>query len=504
MTSQTPKTKSKQTSRKKRDETSDARTSMRTSLDADALAPVVAMLRPVNEALMRRFPGDSGARQPVHTVYGGAQLFAADTTPKLGQMARRTMEEYAPDFITLARAVGLPGAERMAEVGGLDAALAEDPERVRRQRPEAWLAYRVYQRVREKLESEPVEDFRIDYEDGYGVRADAEEDAHAVAGAIEVARAMGDGTLPPFIGIRVKPLTAELHARSLRTLDVFLTTLIAEAGRLPERFMLTLPKISAVEQVTAFAEALATLERRLELAPNTLRFEAMVETPQLVFDASGRSLLPLLIDAARGRLAAAHIGTYDYTASLNITAAYQRMRHGACDFLRHALQVAYAGTGVWLSDGSTNVMPVPIHRAKDDGTPLTDRQTAENRASVHHAWRMHYEDVRHSLASGFYQGWDLHPAQLVTRYTAVYAFFLAGVEQQATRLRNFVERAAQATLVGDVFDDAATGQGLLNFFFRAINCGALTEEEAVAMTGVTQEELRGRSFVRILENRRRS
>jgi len=133
---------------------------------------------------------------------------------------------------------------------------------------------------------------------------------------------------------------------------------------------------------------------------------------------------------------------------------------------------------------------------------LSPQQIAENRASVHNAWRMHYDDVRHSLESGFYQGWDLHPAQLVTRYAAVYTFFLTGVDQQAARLRNFVERAAQATLVGDVFDDAATGQGLLNFFFRAINCGALAEHEAVAMTGVTLDELRSRSFVRILQTRR--
>jgi hypothetical protein len=166
------------------------------------------------------------------------------------------------------------------------------------------------------------------------------------------------------------------------------------------------------------------------------------------------------------------------------------------------MQVALAGTGVWLSDGSTTVMPVPIHRSPKDGPGLTAAQAAENRTSVHNAWRMHYDDVRHSLESGFYQGWDLHPAQLVTRYAAVYAFFLTGLEQQGARLRNFVERAAQATLVGDVFDDAATGQGLLNFFFRAINCGAVTEDEAVAMTGVTLDELRGRSFVRILQNRR--
>ena len=448
-----------------------------TSLTRDDLAPIVARLRPVNAELIRSYPGESGARQPVHTVYGGAQLFAADTVPKLGQLARRALEEYAPDARALAAAVG-------ADAGDLR------------------LMESVHARVRDKLQREPIEDYRIDYEDGYGVRPDAEEDGHAAAGAREVARAMRESTLSPFIGIRVKPLTAELHARSLRTLDIFVTTLAREAGRLPQGFLLTLPKITAAEQVVAFVDVLERLEYRLGLQAGALRFEAMVETPQLIIDATGRALLPSLIDAARGRLVAAHFGTYDYTASLNITAAYQRMRHIACDFARSIMQVSLAGTGVWLSDGSTTVMPVPIHRAAANGPSLTPQQLAENRASVHNAWRMHYEDVRHSLGSGFYQGWDLHPAQLVTRYAAVYAFFLTGLEQQGARLGNFVDRAAQATLVGDVFDDAATGQGLLNFFFRAINCGAVTEDEAVAMTGVTLDELRGRSFVRILQNRR--
>ena len=451
-----------------------------TSLSRDDLAPVIDRLQPVNAHLARRYPGESGARQPVHTVYGGAQLFAHDTVPKLGQVARRAMDEYAPDAQTLAEAVGLSTSNERG----------------------ARLARSVYERVRDKLQREPVEDFRLDYEDGYGVRPDAEEDGHAEAGAIAVARAIREKTLSPFIGIRVKPLTAEMHARSLRTLDIFLTALVREAGRLPDPFFLTMPNISAAEQVLAFVQALQQLERRLGLGEGALRFEAMVETPQLIIDETGRSLLPALVDAGGGRLTAAHFGTYDYTASLAITAAYQRMRHVACDFARSVMQVSLAGTGIWLSDGSTTVMPVPIHRRAADGPPLSPAQIADNRTSMHNAWRMHYDDIRNSLESGFYQGWDLHPAQLVTRYAAVYTFFLTGVEQQGARLRNFVERAAQATLVGDVFDDAATGQGLLNFFFRAINCGALTEDEAVAMTGVTLDELRGRSFVRILENRR--
>ena len=120
---------------------------------------------------------------------------------------------------------------------------------------------------------------------------------------------------------------------------------------------------------------------------------------------------------------------------------------------------------------------------------------------LHHAWRAHYDDVRSSLRQGYYQGWDLHPAQLPTRYAALFAFFLEAKERASARLSAFVAKAAQATLVGNIFDDAATGQGLLSFFLRGINCGALTEAEALA-TGLTLEELRGRSFVKILDARR--
>jgi hypothetical protein len=92
----------------------------------------------------------------------------------------------------------------------------------------------------------------------------------------------------------------------------------------------------------------------------------------------------------------------------------------------------------------------------------------------------------------------------VSRYAALFHFFLEGRDAAAERLRNFVTKAAQATLVGDVFDDAATGQGLLNYFLRGINSGAMTEAEAASMTGVTLEELQSRSFVTILRNRQRA
>ena len=446
----------------------------RTTLSAADLARAAQTLATANQDFARRYPGDAGVRQPVHTVYGGAQLFSADTADRLGEIARRAMHEYAPDPETLAQALGIAGGPSMPTV---------------------------YERVAAKLAAEPVEDFRIDFEDGYGNRSDAEEDGHAVAVAVALAEGMERGTLPPFIGMRIKALNEELRGRSVRTLDLVLTTLLDQAGRLPEHFVITLPKITIAEQVHFAVTVLGRLERELGLDAGTLRFEVMVETPQIILDRTGLSLLPRLIEASEGRLAGAHFGTYDYTAGLNITAAHQRMQHPACDFAKQMMQIAFAGTGVWLSDGSTTVLPVAVHRAAPGGPPLGDAERAANRASVHHAWRLHFEDVRHSLAGGFYQGWDLHPAQLVTRYAALYTFFLEGIDQAGARLRNFVEKAAQATLVGDVFDDAATGQGLLSHFLRGINSGALTEEEALARSGLTLEELRGRSFPAILRRR---
>src|SRR5262249_39778508 len=222
------------------------------------------------------------------------------------------------------------------------------------------------------------------------------------------------------------------------------------------------------------------------------RMELMIETPQSVF------LLPRLIEEARGLCVGAHFGTYDYTASLGVTASNQHMLHPACDFARSMMQAQLAGTGIVLSDGATNIMPVPIHRMES----LSPRQQAENRGAVQRAWRIHYDHIRHSLDNAFYQGWDLHPAQLPSRYATVYTFFLEGVDSASERLRNFIAKAAQATLVGDVFDDAATGQGLLNYFLRAINCGAIPESDVPALTGLSLEELRSASFVKIIDSRR--
>ena len=482
---------------------------MKRTLPPESLREVATRLGAAHAAFQKRYPGASGARQPVHVVYGGAHLFRADTARRLGELALRSLDEYAPEFATFARAIGLPGAERLpssAEAAATVGKFVEaDPERARKENRAAWFAHTIYRRVREKLKREPVEDFRIDFEDGYGNRPDDEEDGHATAAAAEVSEGMHVAQLPPFIGIRIKPFTEELRERSIRTLDIFLTELAGRTrGALPKGFFLTLPKVTMPDEVAALSDICSRLEPMLDLEPGALRFELMIETTQSIFNERGEVNLLPLVTAARGRCVAAHFGTYDYTAARNITAAYQTHTHPACDFAREAMQVALAGTGIWLADGATNILPVPPHRPSKAGESLTTQQHTENRVAVHSAWKLHFEHVRHSLVNGFYEGWDLHPAQLPTRYAAVYSFFLEGLDAASERLRNFIGKAAQATLVGEVFDDAATGQGLLNYFLRAINCGAISAEEAQTLSGLTLAELRSGSFVKILDGRRSS
>jgi citrate lyase beta subunit len=450
---------------------------MKTTLPAGTLDALDAPLRAEESDQAGRFPGEGTARQPVHVVYGGAHLFRADTASKLGSLALRSLEEHAPGPDELARVLGLEGhGEAFART--------------------------LHARVAGKLSGQAVEDYRIDFEDGYGFRLPEEEDGHALAAAAEVARGMEAGTLPPFLGIRVRGLGAGTRARALRTLDLFLTALVERTdGALPAGFVVTVPKVESPAQVALLAEVLERLEEGLGLAAGALPFEVMVETPRAVLSPEGRAALPALHAAGRGRMRGAHFGAYDYTAALGITAADQALHHPACGFARRVVQVALAGTGVWLSDGATTVLPVPPHRAAA-GEPLPEDRQRENRQAVHHAWRLHHDDVRRSLSEGWYQGWDLHPAQLVTRYAAVHGFFLEGMDAAATRLRNFVEQAARATRVGVAFDDAATGQGLLNFFARAVACGALSPEEAAERTTLIPQELRGKSFGEIVEGRR--
>jgi hypothetical protein len=438
-------------------------------LHEDDLEPLLHRLRLANEDHAAAFPGDSAIRQPVHVVYGGAHLFKAATPARLGAMALQSLRTYAG------------GPTEFAACLGITPALADV----------------VYTRVSAKLEREPVEDYRVDFEDGYGYRPDAEEDSHAVTAARELSAGIGQPQFPPYIGIRIKPLTEALRTRSIRTLQLFMSTLLDSSdGQLPTGFVITLPKVTSAEQVAVFADLLELFESRAGLPAGSIRIEIMVETVQSIVASDGRVALPDLIAAARGRCRGAHFGAYDYSADCNITSAYQGMSHPACDFARHMMQVCLAGRGVMLSDSLTSTMPIPIHR----GTGLSPQQEEENRQSVRQGWRLHFDDTRRSLRNGFYQGWDVHPAQFPPRYAAVYSFFLEGLDAASGRLLNFITKAAQATTAGSAFDDAATGQGLLNFFLRGLNCGAITEAEALA-TGLALEELRSKSFATIARAR---
>jgi citrate lyase beta subunit len=423
---------------------------MRLTLKLADLAGAIEELSRANAKFARAYPGDTGARRPVHTVYGGANLFRADTAARLGRAALQSMEQNAPDPATFAAALGLAGAD-----------------------PEA-----VFTRVRDKLHREPVEDYRIDLEDGYGYRPDSEEDRDAAGAGSEMARALRGNTLPPFSGFRIKSFSHETYRRSMRTLDLFLTSLLdGTGGKLPPNFVVCLPKIGLPEQVKALAGLLGSFESEAGLETGVLKLEIMVETTQCIPE------LPALAAAAGGRCIAAHLGAFDFTSCQNIAVHAQSYTNPANDFARQTMQVAFAGTGIRIVDSVTNLIP------------------KGGREMVHHAWRVHADNVRHSLVRGIYQGWDLHPAQIPARFGAVYAFFLEGLDAASQRLKTFIERATQATLAGNVFDDAATGQGMLNFFLQAVSCGALDESEVPARTGLSADELRSAAFPLIVARR---
>jgi citrate lyase beta subunit len=474
---------------------------MHLSIEENDKETLLGKLKIANLKFQQTYPGDKPDRQAVHTVYGGANLFKSDTCIRMGEIALKNLQTYAPDFITLGKVLKLEGHEDLPDsekkAGKLRKKLENAKDEKRKKEP-GWLSFAVYNKIIQKLKTEPVEDFRIDFEDGFGNRPDGEEDETAVAAASELAKGMKNNTISPFIGIRIKPFTEDLKNRGVRTLDIFLTTLLEKTkGKLPNNFVVMLPKVTIPEQVTTLVKLFELIEKKNNLVPGTLKMETMVEATQIIMDDEGRNPLMKIIRSSEGRCIAAHFGTYDYTASCGITAKYQTMDHQVCDFAHHMTKVALGGTGIFLSDGATNVMPVAPHR----GDGVTEKQLEENRQSVHNAWRIGYNHTMHSLINGFYQGWDLNPAQLPMRYAATYNFFLSSYDDAVFRLKTFVERAAISTLTGDIFDDAATGQGLLNFFLKAMNCGAITEEEALA-TGLTIEEIRSRSFYKILQGRR--
>ncbi|WP_405400259.1 DUF6986 family protein [Streptomyces microflavus] len=408
-----------------------------TSLAGTVSEEISASLTAVDAELARRYPGDPGTRQPVHTVYVPGDVFEPGTLRSWGDQALAALDEHAPDAASFAAVLGIPEE----------------------------LAGPVHDRVRAKLSREPVEDLRIDFEDGYGPRPDAEEDEAAARAARLVSQAYTNGTAAPYMGIRMKCMEAGVRDRGIRTTDVFLTGLMA-AGGLPEGLVLTLPKVTYPEQVTAFVQLLEAFEKAHGLDAGRIGFEIQIETSQSILAADGTAAVARMIDAAQGRATGLHYGTFDYSACVGVSAAYQASDHPAADHAKAVMQVAAAGTGVRVSDGSTNVLPVG---------PT---------AQVHEAWRLHYGLTRRALARAYYQGWDMHPGHLPTRYAAVYTFYREGLEPAAARLAAYAAKAG-----GDVMDEPATAKALSGYLLRGIDCGALDTAEVARLTGLTRADL---------------
>ncbi|PXY27106.1 DUF6986 family protein [Prauserella muralis] len=388
-------------------------------LSEEVYARIDASLAEADARVAAAYPGEPAGRQPVHTVYVPAGRYRAGLVAEWGEQAQAVLAEHGD-------ALGAPAA--------------------------------VLERVRAKLASQPIEDLRLDFEDGYGHPGDEAEDADAR----RCARELAAEAATPFSGIRFKSFEAATRRRGIRTLDVFLSAL----GEPPPGFVVTLPKVTAIEQVEAAAEVLAEVEKAHGLAAGALRFEVQIETAQSVLAHDGTVALPRIIAAAHGRCSGLHFGTYDYSAGLGISGAYQSMEHPAADFAKELMQVAAAGTGVRLSDGSTNRLPVGDADA------------------VRGAWAEHQRLVRRSLERGFYQGWDLHPHQLPSRFAATYAFFREDLPATAARLRDYVTATE-----GGVLDEPATAQALAAYLARGLDCGAVDEAEVAELTTLDRARL---------------
>jgi hypothetical protein len=421
-------------------------------LGGDELDRLLAGVAAADDTHHRAWPGPPHTRQPVQVLYVPADRVGPDTAHEHGAEALRLLHAHAADVGHFADATGI-----------LDVFLADE----------------VRARVVTRLATGPVDDLRVDFEDGYLGRGDAEEARDAVAAARAVARAVAAGDGPPFVGLRVKSFTDGLARRSVATLDRFVGTLLDRLGHLPDGFVITFPKIVAVDHVRAFVEVLGSLEAAYGLPEGRLRFEVQIETTPSVLGPDGVVALRAIREAGAGRIVAAHLGVYDYTAGLGLPPGEQRLEHPACDFVRHLLQVTFAGTEVRLSDGSSNAVPA-----------------ADTAEELHRVWSTHAAAVRHSLAHGYVQGWDLHPSHLVSRYATVYAELLQGFDDVLERLRRWyaptdvvapdaVAPTAGAVGGGAVMDEPATIRRLEAHVQRAVDSGAATTAEVAARTGRT-------------------
>jgi citrate lyase beta subunit len=449
---------------------------------------------------MNRKSSKKADRSPVHVVYGGADRFSAATPRKLGDIALSTINEYAPNFCDFARAFDLSGCDRLPadpeSISKLEKQIARNQTRSRIENFEAWFAWTVHGKSIKKLQQEPVEDFRIDFEDGYGFRPDSVEDRDTIRAAGELADAYMNGTNTPFCGFRIKSLNTETHTRAIRTLDLFLETLVDRCGgSIPGNFVVTVPKVVDKNQVVEICDRVVRFEKKKGLQQGLIGIELMIETPQSIFDETGQVALWSLVGSADGRCTSVHFGAYDYTSALGIVSTHQHLNHPACDFARQVMLANLGPLGLRLSDSVTAKMPVAIHKKGK----LSKLQIAENRSSILDGWREHFANVTRSMQNGFFQSWDLHPNQLVARYAALFAFFIESQRSMAERLSANFAKATQATLTGNTFDDAASAEGILNFFRKGLNCGAFEPAEIKKMIGFSANDLCTMSFAQLAD-----
>lgn len=399
-----------------------------TRLDDRARARIEAILGPVDAALFRDFPGDRIGGQPIHTVYVPASAATVDIPSEWGRQAQSLVDSNTEVFESLDSSGVLPTVRRI-------------------------------------LAQTPIQDLRIDFEDGYGWRADSAEDDDARRAGRVLAELASDPNGPRWLGIRSKGLAPHERARGFRTLELVLDA----AGGVPDGFVFTVPKLRATEQVDAVVALCEELERAHGLPERALKFELQIESPQAIVGSDGTATLARALHSADGRCTSLHYGTYDYSAACGITSAQQSLAHPVADHAKNVMLAAAAQTGVWVCDGSTQVVPA--------GTPV----------EVESAIRRHFELVTRSLERGFYQGWDMHPAHLATRWTATLAFFRSAMPAAAARVAAYLDSAS-----GGMLDEPATAQALAGVLVRGLDCGAVDERDLHAVSSsITREVLQG-------------
>ncbi|MEV6768317.1 aldolase/citrate lyase family protein [Nocardia sp. NPDC051030] len=383
------------------------------TLPPDVLAGIESRLNAVDSELARNYPGDR-AGQPIHTAYISAAEATADLPHEWGAAAAELAELHG-DLLT-----GLAGSE-------------------------------VFDLALNTLRQRPIQDLRLDFEDGYGTRGDEVEDRDATHAGEVLAK------LPAEVisrGIRMKGLTTAEWPRAVRTLE----RVLEGAGGVPAGFVFTIPKIRAAEQADIAVLLCEAIESAHGLAAGSLKFELQIESPQAVIAADGTATVAQAIHRSAGRCTGLHYGTYDYSAACGISPQFQSLEHPVADHAKAVMQAAAAQTGVWVCDGSTQVLPI--------GTDVEVR-TALDR---------HFRLVSRSLERGYYQGWDMGAGHLATRWLATFAFYRGALGAAAPRIGRYLDRQGSA-----VVDEPATAQALATVVLRGLACGAFQPDDVTAL-----------------------